>query len=85
MPSIVLNRFKQYIYEHYWKYLDDVSDFIKESYGGGVRFLDLNGFFVSTKQARSYTMKSIFKILVLGVVPILALTAVVDQGLAADK
>ena len=30
-------------------------------------------------------MKSIFKILVLGVVPILALTAVVDQGLAADK
>ena len=30
-------------------------------------------------------MKSIFKILVLGVVPILAATAVVDQGLAADK
>ena len=30
-------------------------------------------------------MKSIFKILVLGVVPILAVTAVVDQGLAADK
>ena len=30
-------------------------------------------------------MKSIFKILVLGVVPILALTAVADQGLAADK
>ena len=30
-------------------------------------------------------MKSIFKILVLGVVPVLALTAVVDQGLAADK
>ena len=30
-------------------------------------------------------MKSIFKILVLGVVPILALTAVVDQGLAADR
>ena len=30
-------------------------------------------------------MKSIFKILVLGAVPILALTAVVDQGLAADK
>ncbi len=30
-------------------------------------------------------MKSIFKILVLGVVPILMATAVVDQGLAADK
>ena len=30
-------------------------------------------------------MKSIFRILVLGVVPILAATAVVDQGLAADK
>ena len=30
-------------------------------------------------------MKSILKILVLGVVPILAATAVVDQGLAADK
>ncbi len=30
-------------------------------------------------------MKSIFKILVLGVVPILALTAVADQALAADK
>ena len=30
-------------------------------------------------------MKSIFKILVLGVVPILAVTAVVDLGLAADK
>ena len=30
-------------------------------------------------------MKSIFKILILGVVPILAVTAVVDQGLAADK
>ncbi len=30
-------------------------------------------------------MKSIFKILVLGVVPVLAVTAVVDQGLAADK
>ena len=30
-------------------------------------------------------MKSIFKILMLGVVPILAATAVVDQGLAADK
>ena len=29
-------------------------------------------------------MKSIFKILVLGVVPILAATAVVDRGLAAD-
>ena len=30
-------------------------------------------------------MKSIFKILVLGVVPVLMATAVVDQGLAADK
>ncbi len=30
-------------------------------------------------------MKSIFKILVLGVVPILMATAVVDEGLAADK
>ena len=30
-------------------------------------------------------MKSIFKILVLGVVPILAVTAVMDLGLAADK
>ena len=30
-------------------------------------------------------MKSILRILVLGVVPILAATAVVDQGLAADK
>ena len=30
-------------------------------------------------------MKSILRILVLGVVPILAVTAVVDQGLAADK
>ena len=29
-------------------------------------------------------MKSILKILVLSVVPILAATAVVDQGLAAD-
>ena len=30
-------------------------------------------------------MKSILRILVLGAVPILAVTAVVDQGLAADK
>ena len=30
-------------------------------------------------------MKSIFKILILGVVPILMAAAVVDQGLAADK
>ena len=30
-------------------------------------------------------MKSIFKILILATVPILAATAVVDQGLAADK
>ena len=30
-------------------------------------------------------MKSIFKILILAAIPILAVTAVVDQGLAADK
>ena len=30
-------------------------------------------------------MKSIFRILILAVVPILMVTAVVDQGLAADK
>ncbi len=46
---------------------------------------DRKVFSVSTNQPRSFKMKSIFKILVLGVVPILALTAVADQGLAADK
>ena len=30
-------------------------------------------------------MKSIFKILILAAIPILAVTAVADQGLAADK
>ena len=46
---------------------------------------DRKVFSVSTNQPRSFKMKSIFKILVLGVVPILMATAVVDEGLAADK
>ena len=55
------------------------------AYGTGVRTTNLTCFLFQPNKLRSYKMKSIFKILVLGVVPILAVTAVMDLGLAADK